>query len=1136
MENIKSIVKHLGIFIIALALSTSILGITNTKEVYGEDTYTYSTTNGKFYLVVHNNATNVDSKYTINVELSSKTNTTGYQDATVITILTSGPDVGLSLSGGTKCVISSEGNDDSYIENNIRRCIYFSGSINSDGYNLASGYRSGGVDHTYNFYSFTGTGAPGSPMTKSTHSLSDGDSNFNICIDVRNCGIKLLQNNTDNSDVANGTLQINMTCNHDWVDELGTGKYNDTTDYGTCYGERKHYKCSRCGTDLAYGADSRKNHTLANNVTKTGNCNGLTNGYKYCTNTLPNGTKCTHTEGAWNNAIDHTYSDYTYENNNGVTNGYRYHECSNKVTAHRKDYQYNVILNKGSHISSVSGAGWYNAGSKATIDATADAGYGFSEWTGSTTSTTKNYTLTNSIDKAYNLTANANIITYKITYNLNGGTVDGTNPTTYTVETADINLLSPDKDEAKFIGWTGSNGSTPQESVTIPKGSTGDRTYTANYAESLTVIYHNDNGNTYSQSLGTDTTFITRKYSDLGWTVPDNKKFSGWYNSTYNVSYGESQSVDLKSILGFNNNNVLHLYANLVDYEQTLYFDGNKPFNATSNVLVSPASKIVTYGKSIGTLPTPSLTGWSVIYNGNDIWSIDNSMINSSTVYEYKQDKTAKVNWEPNYYNIEYDLAGGNFGECHPTSSVYDEEVSISNPTRSGYTFKGWTITGYSTSTSGHTSSTWTNETSALFKNLTPINGATVKFTALWQLNTGIIAIAQWQPKTLGNYPQPTLDGWKFIGWYDNKEGSGDKTINGSVSTGSGKVSSLLIVPDTSKFEKTLYARWQRTIHLTFNMNQGTYQASPNDVVLTGIYYTNADGYEFSLDNTLTKSSLPDWETQQNKIDAYGTYGSNGENSKFTYTDINGVTYRFLGWSLNPNATEPDTDFIVYKNTHKLKYRIHKDTTLYAVWEPVLVSDIDVSRTLGNLNFDNGSSPKTTVKNVRASDGLQELEVIIKPGEQGQYTITSTGRATKLAGIEFDSKITDIYTHPGTWTDNLNPSTPEDLVSGQGHGLNRKLTISSIRESRKFYIPQYLGTSESYETSKGVYVYTMNMLIQQDSYYYKGLGKHEEIPVTVTIYITPNNKYREPGPIPPGIDPVISVLDELRTKLKIRLH
>ena len=85
-------------------------------------------------------------------------------------------------------------------------------------------------------------------------------------------------------------------------------------------------------------------------------------------------------------------------------------------------------------------------------------------------------------------------------------------------------------------------------------------------------------------------------------------------------------------------------------------------------------------------------------------------------------------------------------------------------------------------------------------------------------------------------------------------------------------------------------------------------------------------------------------------------------------------------------------------------------------------------------------------------------------------------------------------------------------------------------------VPQYLGTSESYETSKGVYVYTMNMLIQQDSYYYKGLGKHEEIPVTVTIYITPNNKYREPGPIPPGIDPVISVLDELRTKLKIRLH
>ena len=78
-------------------------------------------------------------------------------------------------------------------------------------------------------------------------------------------------------------------------------------------------------------------------------------------------------------------------------------------------------------------------------------------------------------------TANATLDTYKITYNLDGGTVTTTNPTTYNVTTDTFTLNNPTKVGYTFTGWTGSNGSALQTSVSITKGSTGDKTYTANW-------------------------------------------------------------------------------------------------------------------------------------------------------------------------------------------------------------------------------------------------------------------------------------------------------------------------------------------------------------------------------------------------------------------------------------------------------------------------------------------------------------------------------------------------------------------------------------------------------------------------------------------------------------------------------
>ncbi len=74
---------------------------------------------------------------------------------------------------------------------------------------------------------------------------------------------------------------------------------------------------------------------------------------------------------------------------------------------------------------------------------------------------------------------------YTITYNLNGGTVTG-NPTSYTSESNVITLVNPTKDGYNFTGWTGTGLTEATETVTIPKGSTGDREYTANWESTVT--------------------------------------------------------------------------------------------------------------------------------------------------------------------------------------------------------------------------------------------------------------------------------------------------------------------------------------------------------------------------------------------------------------------------------------------------------------------------------------------------------------------------------------------------------------------------------------------------------------------------------------------------------------------------
>ena len=105
-------------------------------------------------------------------------------------------------------------------------------------------------------------------------------------------------------------------------------------------------------------------------------------------------------------------------------------------------------------------------------------GYTFTGWKDGSGNTV---TANTSVAADIIVTAHWIPIVYNISYALSGGANSSSNPSSYTIESSNIVLQAPSRGGFIFTGWTGSNGTTLQTSVTIPKGSIGDKSYIANW-------------------------------------------------------------------------------------------------------------------------------------------------------------------------------------------------------------------------------------------------------------------------------------------------------------------------------------------------------------------------------------------------------------------------------------------------------------------------------------------------------------------------------------------------------------------------------------------------------------------------------------------------------------------------------
>ena len=119
--------------------------------------------------------------------------------------------------------------------------------------------------------------------------------------------------------------------------------------------------------------------------------------------------------------------------------------------------------------------------------------------------------------------------------------IKSTNPTTYNIETNTFTLNPVTKKGYTFTGWTGSNGTTAQTNVSIAKGSTGNKTYTANFTPKTYTLTINPNGGTYNNTTSTTTktlTYGSKDNNSIGVPTRTGYTFAGWSTpyTMYNVS------------------------------------------------------------------------------------------------------------------------------------------------------------------------------------------------------------------------------------------------------------------------------------------------------------------------------------------------------------------------------------------------------------------------------------------------------------------------------------------------------------------------------------------------------------------------------------------------------------------------
>ena len=371
-------------------------------------------------------------------------------------------------------------------------------------------------------------------------------------------------------------------------------------------------------------------------------------------------------------------------------------------------------------------------------------------------------------DRTY--TANWQVIEYTIITLLEGGNAGSSQVYFYTVEQT-VTLPTPTRTGYTFLGWTGEGITTPQPNVTIPKGSTGDKTYIENWKLTEYNITMDLNGGS-----GQEKVLYTMTDEDFELPTPTRNgyEFVGWTGEDITTP-----QTRVKIPKGSTGNKAYTANWKVIEYTITLDTNGGP--------VVSPIKYTV---EDTFTLPYILRPGYE--FAG---WTLDGSgMLPFTPLIIYPGttgDLHYKAEWRLAEYTITMDLNGGS-GQEKMVYTITDEEFELPTPTRNGYEFVGWTgerITTPQTSVKIPKGSTGNKAYTANWK--------VIRYTITLVTNGGaVIASIRYTVEDSVTLPiPPDRPGYEFSGW---------------VLDGSGQFPSTpMIIPKGSTGDRIYKAEWR---------------------------------------------------------------------------------------------------------------------------------------------------------------------------------------------------------------------------------------------------------------------------------------------------------------------------------------
>ncbi len=493
---------------------------------------------------------------------------------------------------------------------------------------------------------------------------------------------------------------------------------------------------------------------------------------------------------------------------------------------------YNVEINPNNNdLSSIMEV--RSGDSVGTLGTPEKEGYTFVGWYDSNgNKVDENTPITSNLSIEARYTANK----YTINYELDGATSNNT--TEYTIED-EVTLTEPTKAGYTFTGWTGSNGNTPQKNVTITRGTTGNKSYTANFTPNTDTAYtvnhkYKNLDGTYETETevlyGETDTFVEPSVKPkTGFVNPEKQqvKITGDGEASIDYIYNRAkvaltllnpENIDTTFTLSeYDYETEITLTAKTIEhYTFAGWTNGQNAnplvFNLTSDTTVGPTYQLAQYtikfdgqggtnpsdytrdyGAKIGTLPTTEreeyiFEGWFTATTGGAPITEDTQVDGDKTYYAHWSKSVAIADISP--LNIELDK--GQTTQITVTN-VEEEYTFTSNDPSVATVDANGVVTGKS---EGITTITIEGTRSHQTRTVNvAVDLVVFEITFDAQGGTGGTTVQKEENTSLGTLPTTEREGYIFEGWFTEAEGGTQISSDTQVTS-----------------DKTYYAHWSKSV------------------------------------------------------------------------------------------------------------------------------------------------------------------------------------------------------------------------------------------------------------------------------------------------------------------------------------